>query len=444
MDQKDVLTPEQQAIRKMSLEEKEAFIESSSSEYLTAYAKLATIPSYINARQKDKIKPYLDDVLAFGQNTNDHELLANCLRLYGWYYGLLYQYGNALETLEQALQHAMQLSSFRFQIPVVAAFGNVYYQMDLNDQALKYFIQEYELAQQFDEGNGLQERSTAAKHVGTVLVLLKRYDEAIEYLNEGLELALPGLPLAQYYAAEPLGEIYIEKGELDKAMEYFELCRTDAEQSKREYPQQRVRFFTAKVLFLQAKYEEALPILLQVYSYFADKALLKDQRETALLLSDIYGTQKAYDKAYTYLKEVRELETRLSDDEAKKKGYALDAQLEMERKEKEFEVRLANARLSTLTKIASDIAHEVQNPLQFVNNFSAMNLGLVDELNECLAEGDADGVKEVATDLVDNSNKINEHGKRISTIVDHLLEQTRKAQAGELEVDGDNKHDFSK
>lgn len=73
-----------------------------------------------------------------------------------------------------------------------------------------------------------------------------------------------------------------------------------------------------------------------------------------------------------------------------------------------------------------------------------MNVELGDELNEYLTDGDMDGVKEVANDLAANSDKILEHGKRIAAIVDNLLELTRKAQAGELEIDDENKHDFSK
>ena len=444
MERKPIVTPEQQAIRKMSLEEKEAFIRSSDSEYLIAYAKLATIPTYVNARQTDRIKPYLDDVQVFAKKTGDHEMLANCYRLFGWYHAILNQYGQALEMLELALEHARFLSDFRLQIPVVAAYGSLYFHMGLNDKALKYFMEEYELAKQFEEGSGQLEHSTAAKHVGSVLIPLKRYDEAIEFLKEGLAQALPQQPLARYYAALPLGEIFLLQGDQDKAMDYFEQGKIDAEKSGAAYPLQRVDFFMGKILYLQGNATEALPIFLKAYEYFSDEQHLTDLKEVALLLSEIYADQEDHPQAYKYLKEANQLEEKLGDDEARKKGYAFDAQIDMERKEKEFEVRLANARLNTLTKIASDIAHEVQNPLQFVNNFSAMNVELVDELNDYVSDGDMDGIKEVVEDLASNSTKIQEHGKRISTIVDHLLDQTRKAQAGELEVDDENKHDFSK
>lgn len=427
----------------MSLEEKEAFIQSDAPEELIAHARLAVIPTYVNARQTEKIKPLLEEVLTYGQKVNDHELLANSYRLYGWYFTLLHQYSRALEKIEQGLTHARQLTDFRYQIPLVGSYGNVYYQLGMYEKALKYFEQEYELCQQFPEDTALLERSTAAKHVGTVLAELKGYDEALVYLEEGLKLSPAGRPLAVYFAAVPMGEIFLEKGEWDKAKTYFDIGEQDAEQAGAKHPLARISFCRGKIAHLQQQPDEALVHLAKSHTYFAEHAHLADQKQAAFYLAEIYGSRNEFEQAYKYLKEVNELSGRLNDEEAKRNAHALDAQLETERREKEFEVRLANARLNTLAKITSEIAHEVQNPLQFVNNFSAINVELIDEMKEYLEADDQEGVKEVMQDITENCEKVRDYGIRISKIVDQLQEQTNKARAGELELDDTNEHDFT-
>lgn len=435
--------PDKEAIRNMSLEEKEAFMVSDAPADLIAHARLAVIPSYVNARQTDKIKPLLEKVLVYGQQANDHELLANCYRLYGWYYTLLHQYGQALEKIEHGLAHARQLTDFRYQIPLVGSYGNIYYQLGMYEKALKYFKREYDLCQQFDEGQGMLERSTGAKHVGTVLAELQQYDEALIYLEEGLQKSPEGKPLAKYFAAVPMGEIFLEQGELEKAREYFDIGQQDAEQAGAQHPLARINFCRGKICFLQNQPDEALSYLSQAHAYFTEHTHLNDQKQAAYYLAEVYGGRGDFEQAYKYLKEVNDLAGRLNDQEAKRNAHALDAQLETERREKEFEVRLANTRLNTLAKITSEIAHEVQNPLQFVNNFSEMNVELVDELNEYLESNDTEGIAEVAKDITENSQKVRDYGVRISKIVDQLQEQVNKARAGELELDDTNEHDFS-
>lgn len=100
------------------------------------------------------------------------------------------------------------------------------------------------------------------------------------------------------------------------------------------YPLQRIDFFMGKILYLQGNSTEALPIFLKARNYFFDEQHLSDLKEAAFLLSEVYAALEDYPAAYRYLKEVHQLQEKLSDDEARKKGYALDAQLEMERKER--------------------------------------------------------------------------------------------------------------
>ncbi len=82
-------------------------------------------------------------------------------------------------------------------------------------------------------------------------------------------------------------------------------------------------------------------------------------------------------------------------------------------------------KMASLGELTAGIAHEIQNPLNFVTNFSEVSTELVGELKEELARGETDEARAIADDLTQNLQKITHHGQRASSIVKGMLEHSR-------------------
>src|SRR5262245_32564180 len=144
---------------------------------------------------------------------------------------------------------------------------------------------------------------------------------------------------------------------------------------------------------------------------------------------------------------IRAKQKALEEEQNNKVISAMKAQLEVEvaertaelRKQKEElentldELRAAQTQLIQSEKMASlgeltaGIAHEIQNPLNFVNNFSEVNKELISEMKHEIDSGNLNEAKNIAKDIEDNEEKITYHGKRADAIVKSMLQHSRSS-----------------
>ena len=201
-----------------------------------------------------------------------------------------------------------------------------------------------------------------------------------------------------------LSEIYIKEGDLPGAYKYLKMNQEI--RSETDKLDEANRIADAEVRAIIEKSQKEIDELEQ------EKALKEQENKnqrlwifsiavallSALLLAYIlYRNNKNKQKANKLLQEQKEeIQSTLEQLEA--------AQVQLIQSEK----------MASLGELTAGIAHEIQNPLNFVNNFAEISVDMVEELNEEVDSGNHAEVKEIAVDLKQNLEKIGFHGKRAS------------------------------
>jgi signal transduction histidine kinase len=136
----------------------------------------------------------------------------------------------------------------------------------------------------------------------------------------------------------------------------------------------------------------------------------------------VQSVADAFSTAYARYEDFKKLETAKQQVEHTLTSLK-DAQTQLIQKEK----------MASLGELTAGIAHEIQNPLNFINNFSEVNEELLEEMKQSLQSGDVADALSFAADIQQNIQKISHHGKRADAIVKGMLQHSR-ANTGNKEL----------
>ncbi|MFO7847340.1 MAG: ATP-binding protein [Balneolaceae bacterium] len=170
---------------------------------------------------------------------------------------------------------------------------------------------------------------------------------------------------------------------------------------------------------------------------FQRARLLKKERETAHLRETELKAEAAIARS-----KVAEVQAKALQAENDLKVAELEKAKELEsayHELKNTQKRLIQAeKMASLGRLSTGIAHEIKNPLNFINNFAEVSSELVDDLKEAIKANDADEITFILSNLSFNTEKIEEHGKRADSIVRSMMQHSRGGTA-ELEETNLNK-----
>lgn len=331
-----------------------------------------------------------------------------------------------------------------------ANIGECYYNLNQLDSATFYLNQALPLAKEQKLGT----YSTILYNLGDVAWAQNSKNAAIEYYKKSIDYASQNELFVQLYETYfRLAKLYQKTGQRDSIIQYAKLALMFSE--KAPYIQGVLKSSQLLATLYKSKndsealhyYEIAIAAKDSLYSQDKIKQMLSISFEEKQHKQEIEATNVAnqnrirIDILIGILAFVGALAFGLfTNNRQKQKANTLlkIQKAEINEKSQQLEKTLSNLKatqsqliqsekLASLGELTAGIAHEIQNPLNFVNNFAELSVYLAKDINSEIHKQNIDKeyVDELLTDLMHNQEKINLHGKRASIIVKGMLEHSR-------------------
>jgi two-component system NtrC family sensor kinase len=406
---------------------------------------------------------------------------ANALYLLGFTNEVIGNYPKALELHLKSLQIAENNDLKLFKGKTLQRIGVMYRESDNFPEAMEYLRESKKI---FDSIHDTPMSVSSQNMIGNTFYLNGQLDSALTTCLLAYDnMNRFNVRWIRTSILNALGNIYAQKGNLPLALDYFRKCLLYAEKEGNYINAFKATHGIAN-LYQKSNVIDSSIYYAEKSLEFAQKGIFYENIISAgSLLADIYERQgknaqkviqyhkitiAAKDSLYNYGKKNAlqnltdfdekerqyEIETATTAIQNQNRQYALLAGLGVfllialilygnnRQKQKANQV-LANTlsklkstqaqliqseKLASLGELTAGIAHEIQNPLNFVNNFSELSTELLEELSEELPDElktPPSGVGGLLADIIQNQEKINLHGKRASSIVKGMLEHSR-------------------
>ncbi|HEY6975476.1 MAG TPA: ATP-binding protein [Chitinophagaceae bacterium] len=293
--------------------------------------------------------------------------------------------------------------------------GNIYLKKKEYPTALQHYRNGVAFAVEIDNKKDLMDNCNG---LANTFKKIGEFDSSIFYANKVLEVSRSArYSLAQLTALNHLADIYKSKHNSDSVAKYLQLT-INAKDSL--FSQQKVLQIQNMTFNQQLRQQEETQLQKELQNKIKLYSLLSALVIAFVIAFILYRSNRHKQKAYALLrKQKQETDIQKSKvEQTLEELKATQAQL------------IQSEKMASLGELTAGIAHEIQNPLNFVNNFSEISVELAGELKEKLngielPASDKENIEMIIDDLVQNQQKINHHGKRADSIVKGMLQHSR-------------------
>ena len=345
----------------------------------------------------------------------EHRLAPLYLAEIGGTYTLMNKLDSALFYTQESIKENELFNGVTWSFPVYL-LATIQQMQGNYTHAMKNYRLSIKLAVQNGEENA-HDTLQIFSGMSTLFNKTGELDSAIQYARAVVTSWNPEISEVKNLleAVRNLAKAYKLKNDKDSALKYTEL---NLKLQDSIFSTEKIRALQNLAFNERMKQEEiaaaqtAYKNKVEVYGLVAGLLVL-------LFISGIFWRNNIHRKKAYNLLEVQKQET---DFQKTKAEQALE-----ELKSTQAQL-IQSEKMASLGELTAGIAHEIQNPLNFVNNFSDVNKELLEELKDEADKGNIDEVKAIANDVIDNEEKINHHGKRADSIVKGMLQHSRQTK----------------
>jgi len=387
------------------------------------------------------------------EGTNQYQL--------GVTYKHLGDFEKALEHLYRSMEIGKELGIDLYIAYAINVIGSIFFETGDYNQSLDYFLQGLVARQSAGDKWG---EAGSLDNIGFTYLKLQDYAQAKYYCKQSLEITRStGDKKGQANTLLHLAEIYKESNDAEQAAKFCDESLQIRKASGDKKGEAEVLLFLAGLRKSNVESKNDNEVLqwltgaLQIAEQTRSLDLLSKARSFLYEYHKRNGDfQQAIDQLEMHISAEKELhknainqkvlnlEISKKAEEAKKDAEAtrrrneeltrLNEQIESQKRKliealadlKATQAQLIQSeKMASLGELTAGIAHEIQNPLNFVNNFSDINTELIEEMKEALESGNRELASKIAFDISSNEEKINNHGKRADAIVKNMLQHSR-------------------
>ena len=393
------------------------------------------------------------------------------------------KYADALRMQLEALRLFQGLKDGPGEAFTLPRIGILYNELDEYPQALTYLLRADSIYQHFPH---LKNRAFALANLSNSYDSLGRHDLAFYYAHEAYRVyGDSAFSHLKSFILGIMGTQYEKMGKQDSALFFYNAAIRTADSADDQLNKLQSLNSIANLYYLRRSYDSSLFYARWAFQDARQMPRWRDMLRSANTLANLFEHAKLLDSANIYLKtsaamkdslygsdKLNELQVLLLNDQQRRyenqqqeteyknrtryiflfvaltifliiayilyrsnriKAKANDLLQKQKKKIEETLAELKSAqaqliqseKMASLGELTAGIAHEIQNPLNFVNNFAEINSELIVELQAAARSGNEQEILSTSENLDKNMQKISEHGKRADSIVKGMLQHSR-------------------